>query len=158
MEISVSIFGLAKNNNGFFKSEKQAKFLISQMEKMSTCIGHVSSGFNSCPVFATWDEKGITALVKSTKNGDVVMFERKLDGVLTSIEAKEMKRISKRIKDLEREINERQDRFNSGQYNGSGDINTYTPEEIKRFNSFQESKLENLEYLKNTLRDFEKQK
>lgn len=148
MEISKSIFGLAKSNNGFFKSEKQSKFLIAQMSEFGGCIGHANSGYNSCPIFASWDEKGITKIVKSAKNGDVIMFERKQEGILTSLEIKEIKRLERKIKTLENEVKERQDSFDNGSYNGSGDVSTYTTDMIERFNHFQKQKIQQIKSLK----------
>lgn len=151
MEISKSIFGLAKSNNGFFKSEKQANFLISQMEQFGGCIGSANSGYNSCPIFASWDEKGITKIIKSSKNGDVIMFERKKEGVLTSLEIKDVKSLERKIKALKKEVKERQEAFESGNYNGSGNINTYTSDMIKRYNNFQKQKIEQINILKERL-------
>jgi len=147
MEISKSIFGLAKSNNGFFKSEKQGNFLISQMELLEGFIGEANSGYNSCPIFAKWDEKGITKIIKATKTGDVVMFERKVDGALTTLEIKEIKRLERKAKSLQDEISKRQLSFDSGNYNGSGDVRTYTPVMIEGFNRQQFQKKENLEIL-----------
>lgn len=146
MEISRSIFGLAKSNNGFFKSEKQAAFLISKMSEFGGCIGHANSVYNSCPIFASWDERGITKIVKSTKNGGVIMFERKQEGILTSLEIKEIKRLERKIKKLEKEVKERQDSFDDGSWNSSGDIITYA--DIERFNRFQNEKIQRINSLK----------
>lgn len=148
MEISKSIFGLAKSNNGFFKSEKQAAFLISQMSEFGGCIGHAKSGYNSCPIFASWDEKGITKIVKAAKNGDVIMFERKQEGILTSLEIKEIKSLERKIKTIENEVKKRQDSFDNGSYNGSGDVSTYTSDMIERFNYFQNQKIQQINSLK----------
>lgn len=148
MEISKSIFGLAKSNNGFFKSEKQSKFLIEKLSDFSGCIAHANSGFNSCPIFASWDGKGITKIVKSAKKGDVIMFERKQEGILTSLEIKEIKRLERKIKTLENEVKERQDSFDNGSYNGSGDVGTYTTDMIERFNRFQNQKIQQINSLK----------
>jgi hypothetical protein len=94
MNIAPSVFGLAKTNNGFFKSEKQAAFLISQMEKFEGCIGH-TSGYNSNPIFAKWDEKGIVEIVRHsrTKKGctDIIMFQRSVEGFFTELQLKEIK-------------------------------------------------------------------
>lgn len=94
MNIAPSVFGLAKTNNGFFKSEKQAAFLISQMEKFEGCIGY-TSGYNSNPVFAKWDEKGIVEIVRHsrTKKGctDIIMFQRSVEGFFTELQLKEIK-------------------------------------------------------------------
>jgi hypothetical protein len=70
MNIQVSILSLAKSNNGFFKSKKQAEFLIAKIKENSGCIGFVSSGYNSCPLFASFDENGIKYI--PTKKNKVV--------------------------------------------------------------------------------------
>ena len=147
-----SIFGLAKSNNGFFKSEKQKQFLSSKIDEFGGCIGHANSGYHSCPIFATYDEKGITKIVKSTKNGDVLMFERKKRGVLTSLEVKEIKRLERKLKSLKKEVSEREDSFNSGNYNSSGDTSTYTNDMIERFNHFQAQKKEQILNIENIIR------
>lgn len=109
MELSKSIFGLAKNNNGFFKSEKQAQFLISVLEERGGHIGQANSGYNQCSMFATWDEKGIIEITKHRTGGKIeVMFQRKLEGVLTVTELKHIKSLKKRIKDLEKSIVDRE--------------------------------------------------
>jgi hypothetical protein len=140
MKISKSIFTLAKSNNGFFKSEKQSVFLISQLNQFGGFIGHADSGYNSCPLFASWDDKGITKIVKLSKKGDVLMFERKKEGQLTDLEIKEIKSLERKLKALEREIKERQSSFDDGSYNGTGDISTYSQDMIERFNCYQEKK------------------
>jgi hypothetical protein len=140
MEIAQSIFALAKSNNGLFKSEKQSAFLISQLKKTDGCIGHADSGYNSCPIFASWDDKGITKIVKASKNGDTLMFERKQEGVLTVLEIKRIKSLERKLKALKKEIEERQIAFDNGSYDGSGDASTYSKGMIDRFNYFQEQK------------------
>ena len=146
-DISKSIFGLTKNNNGFFKSEKQAQFLIDQMTAVDGCFAHANSGFHSCPIFAKWDDKGIIKIVKATKKGDVIMFERKEKGVLTSIEIENTKRIERKIKSLEREISERKSAFENGSYNGTGDVNTYSHNMIERYHYFLNKKITELRNL-----------
>ena len=140
MELSQSIFSLAKNNNGFFKSAKQSEFLTNQLIRFDGFIGHADSGYNTCAIFANWDKEGILKIVKSTKNGDVVMFERKQANQLTVLEVKKIKKLEKSLKALKKEINDNQNIFDSGYYNGSGDISTYSIENINLFNYFQEQK------------------
>jgi len=152
MEISQSVFGLAKNNNGFFKSEKQAAFLISQMNRFGGYFGSVSSGHNSCPVFANWDEKGITKIIKSSKKGDVVMFERKKDGILTSLETKEIKRLEKRLKQIKKEVAENSVIFLSGKWNGSGDTSTYEYHTIELYCYFQQERIDSINWIKEKIK------
>jgi hypothetical protein len=146
MDISQSIFGLAKSNNGFFKSDNQGIFLISQLKEFGGCFAQANSGYNSCSIL--WDQKGITKIIKSAKNADIVMFERKECGVLTSLESKEIKSLERKIKSIEKEICEIQTSFEDGSYNGSGDINTYTAVMIDRYNHFQGQKKELIKVLK----------
>ena len=146
-----SVFLLAKSNNGFFKSEKQSKFLIAELSQYDGCIGHADSGYNSCPVFADWDNKGITKIVKSSKNGAVIMFERKIEGTLTSLQLKGIKSYQRRIKALEKEISEYQKSFDNGNYNNSGDVNTYPKDMIEKFNYFQNQRQQQLNNLKEIL-------
>jgi hypothetical protein len=106
VEITASILGLAKNNNGMFKSEKQALFLISQMEQMDGLIGHASSAYHSCPMFASWDKTGITQIVKSSKTGNLVMFERKVAGKLGELEIKKIAKLKRELKAVEKDLAE----------------------------------------------------
>ena len=152
MKISQSIFSLAKKNNGFFKSEKQGQYLIAQLSEYDGCIGHADSGYNSCPIFADWDNKGIIKIVKSSKNGDVIMFERKIKGTLTSLQIKEIKSYQRRIKALQKEIDDYQKSFDSGDYNNSGDISTYSKDMIEKFNYFQNQRKEQLNNLQQKIK------
>ncbi|QQV91143.1 hypothetical protein Freya10_5 [Polaribacter phage Freya_10] len=147
MDILKSIFSLAKTNNGFFKSDKQSSFLISKMDSTDGFIGSVTSGYNSCVVFAKYDNKGIINITKHTKKGDVTMFERKKEGVLTSLEIKKLKTLKRRHKKLETEIINRQKSFDSGKYNGTMDKSTYCEDTIRRFNYMQKGKIESLKNL-----------
>lgn len=156
MEILRSIFGLTKSNNGFFKSEKQAKFLIPQISKFDGYIGQVSSGYNSCPVFANWDEKGITKIVKSAKSGDVVMFERKQEGILNVLEIKEIKQLERKIKSLEKDITRHKTSFEDGSYNGSGDVNTYTPDMIELYNCSQSRRIDQVQRIRERISKLKK--
>jgi hypothetical protein len=133
MSLAQSVFSLAKSNNGFFKSTKQADFLISKINSLEGFVGTVTSGYNSCAIFAENDDKGITKITKSTKKGQVVMFERKVEGTLTVLEIKELKKLKRAYKNLTADFNERVEGFKSGKYNGSMDITTYTVDMIIRY-------------------------
>jgi hypothetical protein len=154
MNIQISVFALAKNNTGLFKSPKQAIFLISQLEKCDGCIGYL--GNSSSPIFVDWDDKGITKIIKATKKVDVLMFERKIDGVLTGVEIQKIKALEKRQKALKKEIKEREDAYNNGMWNGSGDITTYTQDMIDRFNYFHQEKIEHLKSIEAQLGEFDR--
>ena len=151
MNLSHSILSLAKCNNGFFKSEKQAQFLIAQMSDFGGCIGHANSGYNSCPIFASWDEEGITKIVKASKKGDIVIFERKQEGILTELELKLIKKVEREIIRIEKEIIDDELSFKDGSYNGSGNINTYTSDMIERYNRNRMQNVERLRKLQQEL-------
>ena len=114
--ISISIFSLAKNNNGLFKSEKQANFILQILQDRQNYIGAADSGYNSCPIFAYADKLGITKIVKSTNKGNKAMFERKVEGVISPLEAKKIKSKNRRIKKLEKQLAERLKAFDNGAY------------------------------------------
>ena len=138
MTITASILGLAKNNNGFFKSEKQSFFLISEMEKADGYVGFITSGYNSCPLFATWDEKGIIRIVKHSKTKEgckaILTFERSVKGVLSELQLKEITYLKRKLKATEKNLKEKQTSFLDGSYNSSGDENTYTIFMIEVYN------------------------
>jgi len=77
-ELLRSIYSLAKNNNGVFKSEKQAQFLKRQIDFRNGMVGSQEMYGNSVSVHAEYDDKGITKIyTHSTKtNRDVVKFRR----------------------------------------------------------------------------------
>ena len=108
MSIAKSIFGLAKYNNGLFKSEKQRDFLISKIKQNGGLIGHSNSGYHTCPIFASYDDKGITKIVKhrSTKKGhkSETMFTRKDEMTLKKEAAQAEARGLEEIKQFEDEI------------------------------------------------------
>lgn len=138
MEITSTVLGLVKYNNGFFKSPQQASYLISQMNQLDGCIGHTSSGYHSCPLFAEWDKQGIVRIIKhtNTKDGrrDVVTFERKEEGRLSSVEVKEITTLKRKLKKMEKDLDERKESFKNGSYNGSGDVSTYSSNMIDLYN------------------------
>ena len=118
--IQSSVFNLAKSNNGFWKSEKQAAFLIDQFSQRDGCIGHAESGYNSCPIFVEWDAEGVVKIYKhsKTKKGyaNKSMFVRKTAGVLTELQVKEIKQLERKLKEAQKSYDERNERFNNGSY------------------------------------------
>ena len=143
-ELWKSVFGLTKNNNGLFKSEAQAKFLISQINNNQGLVGYANSGYNSIPIFAEYDEKGITKLVKrsndkSLKDKNVVVFERKNDNGLNTLEIKELNTLKRNLKKLETELNDKVNSWESGNYNRSGDKSTYdtNKDTVERYEYFK---------------------
>jgi hypothetical protein len=151
MSIKISVLSLCKSNNGFFKSEKQANFLISQLELKDGYFGQNDSGFNTCPLFAAWDNKGILRVKKSTIKGMVITFERKVKGITSELELKEIKRLKRKLKKEEKRLNERINSFYSGEYNSTGDIKTYTENLIINYCFYANQERDIIINLKNKL-------
>jgi len=103
-KIKITVLSLCKNNNGYFKSEKQADFLISQLEKYDGHIGCNDSGFHKCPLSATWDVDGIIKTSKHTKNGRVTVWERRVDGVLSETGKKLLKKRKRKLNELNKQL------------------------------------------------------
>lgn len=96
--IAISFAFLVKDNNGFFKSEKQAKFLLSRCTIESGQSVYVTSGHH-WQGFSLWyycDDKGITKVVKNTRaKGDVITWERPEEGKVTVQEKREVRQITR---------------------------------------------------------------
>ena len=152
MSIKISVLSLCKSNNGFFKSEKQANFLINRLELKDGYFGRNDSGFNACPLFAVWDNKGIIRVKKSTVKGMVITFERKVKGVISELELKEIKRLKRKLKKEEKRFNERMNSFYSGEYNSTGDMKTYTENLIINYFYYANSERNIINNLRNKLK------
>lgn len=85
--ILISVYSLANKNNGFFKSEKQAQFLISELVK-ADChfiewfeFGYTGKEKHSRSVFVSYDDQGITEIkTKATISGkENIKFKRKTE-------------------------------------------------------------------------------
>ena len=115
-DLSVSFANLVKTNNGFFKSEAQAKFLLSMCDNgVYHTSGHVHG--NSFVLFYTCDKKGVTKVQKQTSGkGLVTQWERVEEGKVSVQNEKEIKRIKRLIKQTENKIASRLDAFKSGAY------------------------------------------
>jgi len=76
MSISKSLFSLAKNNNGKFKSVAQAKYILSiaSPNKMLAASNNVYG--NNYTFFFSFDDEGITLIEKDTKKNSSVYWER----------------------------------------------------------------------------------
>jgi len=101
--ILTSIYSLTKTNNGMFKSEKQANFLISQFERCEDCIGFSPNGK---PIFVEYDAKGITKMYKLISNKTDIVFERVVEGSLNSIELKTLKWYKSKVKKIQKKLDE----------------------------------------------------
>lgn len=78
-DLRKTVFNLTKYNNGFFKSEKQANFLKTELDKLEGYIGGGEMYGNYYTFFVNYDDKGITQVEKyfqKTKKTKVV-FQRR---------------------------------------------------------------------------------
>lgn len=111
LQLQKSVLGLCKNNNGFFKSEKQATFLIKEIDSNYGFVGYTSSGFHSCKLFCEYDEKGIIKITKesNTKKGvnHIVTFQRAVNGQLNPLQVKHLKQLKKQLAFYENQLNTR---------------------------------------------------
>lgn len=116
-DLGMSFASLVKNNGGVFKSVKQAEFLLSQ------CDGNV---YIACG--RTWgaftneyhcDQQGVVKVVHHTNNtGFKVTWTRPVAGEVSVQDAKEIKRLKREIKSLEKKLASRDESFAQGQYAG----------------------------------------
>lgn len=125
-DLLVSFFSLVKNNNGFFKSEKQAAFLLKMTDghyvtSQNIQFGEYESRTNRNTAKLEWavslDNQGITKMVKTTSKGSEIYFERtqeffdkiaaKKASMLADMEATKAGRnafICEKIAELEKEL------------------------------------------------------
>ena len=76
-DLSKSFAALVKNNGGIFKSEKQAKFLLSQCQQENTFITSGNMYRNPYTLVYFCDSNGVTKVMKdTTKKHNVVVWQR----------------------------------------------------------------------------------
>ena len=113
--IAQSFANLVKTNNGFFKSAAQANFLLSQSSYEYVSCGSVMG--NSFNMHYTCDDRGVTMVRKYTKaKGFATTWERKVEGVVSLQDAKEIKRLLRLVKSTTASIVSRQASWDSGKY------------------------------------------
>lgn len=116
--IAQSFASLVLNNNGFFKSQAQADYLLSICDGMVYTAGGNYHG-SSWSKFYVCDSKGVVKVIHNTLDkGDVVEWERVQEGVKTVQEIKEQKRINREIKAIEKQIRQSQEAWDRGEYKG----------------------------------------
>ena len=104
--ILMSVYALAKSNNGFFKSEKQAAFLSSALEERDGyfvelfSFGYHGGAKNTRTVYVKWDQQGITEIktVADISKKETIKFTRLS---ADQVAANKAKAKASRIKDLE---------------------------------------------------------
>jgi hypothetical protein len=80
-DLTKTVFNLTKYNNGYFKSEKQAQYLL---KKLRDADGALFSGIvynNPYRYWADWDNDGITKLYKIAERTkkETIVFVRRTD-------------------------------------------------------------------------------
>lgn len=104
-----SIESLIATNNGFFKSEKQADFLISQLSKEDGNIQVGSTYGNGFMITYLFDDKGITKKeqynYKTSKT--VVLWERVIEGKLSVQQEKELKKLKSKLNKARKSLKSR---------------------------------------------------
>jgi hypothetical protein len=127
IDLRMSVLGLAKNNNGMFKSEKQASFLKLMIDKRDGLIGHTEHGR---PYFADYDDKGIIKV--TVGNPPELYWERKEQGILRPADVKRIKSLQREIKQLEKEIASREEGLKNGTYTDRFGFISQKKEEIAK--------------------------
>lgn len=157
-ELAKNVYGLAKNNNGLFKSEVQGNFLIEQLNLSDGYLGQTNGIKYKNPIFAEYNKEGITKIYKQMAASTKVeiIFERKVEGELTSLEVKALASYKRKLKKLEKELKERMTSFLSGDYNSSGDPSTYTEDIIEMYNRHNDVKIKAIEHIKSEIAKLEK--
>ena len=84
MDILKSVYTLAKHNNGYFKSEKQASFLKSRIDMIgcfceSFSFGYHGGASNTRTIHIDYDDHGITSIrsVADKSKKEKIIFTRK---------------------------------------------------------------------------------
>jgi hypothetical protein len=157
-ELAKNVYSLAKNNNGLFKSEVQGNFLIEQLNLSDGYLGQTNGIKYKNPIFAEYNKEGITKIYKQMAASTKVeiIFERKVEGELTSLEVKALASYKRKLKKLEKELKERMTSFLTGDYNSSGDPSTYTEDIIEMYNRHNDVKIKAIEHIKSEIAKLEK--
>ncbi|PNX49426.1 MAG: hypothetical protein BV456_08955 [Thermoplasmata archaeon M8B2D] len=109
-DISKSFANLVNYNNGFFKSEKQSAFLLSQTDcNVYTSCGNVYC--NSFTIDYYCDKDGVVKVEQHNfKTGKIVLkWERKIKGKQTIQDKKTIAQLKRRIKKYEKSIKSREE-------------------------------------------------
>jgi len=108
-QLKKSVMSLARTNNGYFKSENQKTFLIEHLGMYEGLLGYTSGIKYKNPIFADYNSNGITKIYKQMMSSNKIetIFERKIEGELTSIEVKVLSSFKRKLKKLEKELENR---------------------------------------------------
>ena len=88
MSVLASLYSLSKNNNGFFKSEKQAAFLVAELERRqglfveSFSFGEHNGAQATRSVYVSWDTQGVIEIkTVADKSGKTAIKFTRLNAV-----------------------------------------------------------------------------
>lgn len=136
--LGISFASLVKNNNGLFKSSKQAAFLLSQCDedRIFTVMG--TFGRNAFTLFYHCDDLGVIKVEKylPITGRSMITWERKQEGKVSIQDQKEIKRLEREIKKLEKSIEGRQAARKRGEYPDAGlfdRANAWDVEQLARY-------------------------
>lgn len=121
--IHASLENLIKTNNGFFKSEKQAEFLLHELKKEYGNVFTATLFGNSVVLTYKFDDKGITEKTNMSikKQSEKVVWARTGD-FLSCTAKKKISALKREIKKLEKSIDDRNTAYAAGQYKGMEDL------------------------------------
>lgn len=115
-DIGTSLTSLVKSNNGYFKSEKQSAFLLSQCDNGEFCAGGSVWG-SSYQIWYECDAKGVVNVKKQTHaKGLMLQWERVEEGKMAIQDSKEFKRLVRLLKGYVKSIEGRQASWDAGTY------------------------------------------
>lgn len=115
-DLGMSFAGLVKNNNGMFKTPKQAAFLLSQCDSMVYLVCG-SSGWAGYQLYYKCDADGVVEVIKYTQaKGDTLQWQRVVEGKTSVQDRKEFKRLMRLRNALEKKIAEREVAYAAGDF------------------------------------------
>ena len=99
--IAISFASLVKLNNGFFKSDKQRDFLLSQCD-FDEYVSTGSVGRNNFTITYIVDDLGVRETInRGAKSGkSEITWQRQVSGVLSDLDKKYIKKLETKIKKL----------------------------------------------------------
>lgn len=138
-----TMHNLIKTNEGKFKSEKQAIFLESILNSQGGFLGWTEAGSQ---IYSEYDKLGFIKVFKSLKNGEEIIFERSVEGKLTSIEVKNLASYKRELKKIRLQYTNRIQSWEDGTY-GKGDYKSdqFTKELYIKSNERIENRIYQLE-------------
>lgn len=114
-DLTKTLANLVKTNNGLFKSEAQAHFIKSVAGAEYVSGGNVYG--KSYSLHYMLDSTGVVSVYKNTvAKGLVLVWERVTAGVVSVQDAKEIKRLKRLIKSIQKSMDDRQASWDSGEY------------------------------------------